>query len=302
MQNILCLGAATWDIIFRIETFPNQPTKVMAEDCVETCAGMASAAAMSIAALGGKAAIRARLGQDRQGERWLAGMTAAGVDVSRVERIAGARSGISTIIVDQDGERLIVPYFDPGLRAGLPEVEAATLESFDCFLVDTRWPEAAVQTLDYARQHGRLSLLDADIAPVPILQALVPLASHVIFSSEALSLLCGKGPTIAALRKAQTMTGALIGVTQGARGCSLLLDDELVEIPAPAVQAVDTLAAGDVFHGAYLLRLAEGATAIQAARFANVAASLKCTRFGGITGRPSRAEVEGLLASQAPRE
>ncbi len=302
MQNILCLGAATWDIIFRIESFPDHPTKVLAEDCVETCAGMASAAAMAIAALGGRAAVRARLGQDHQGERWLAGMTAAGVDVSRVERIEGARSGISTIVVDQCGERLIVPHYDPRLRTGIPDIEAASLDTFDCFLVDTRWPEAAAQTLDYARNHDRPALLDADIAPVAVLQALVPLASHVVFSSEALYLLCGEGPTARNLRKAQDMTKAIIGVTQGAKGCSLLLENQLVEVPAPAVHVIDTLAAGDVFHGAYLLKLSEGATPVQAARFANAAASLKCTRFGGIAGRPSRAEVDRFLASGVPPE
>jgi sulfofructose kinase len=63
-------------------------------------------------------------------------------------------------------------------------------------------------------------------------------------------------------------------------------------VPAPRVEVVDTLAAGDVFHGALALRLAEGATIDAAARFAVVAASLKCTRFGGRLGCPSRDEVE----------
>jgi sulfofructose kinase len=62
------------------------------------------------------------------------------------------------------------------------------------------------------------------------------------------------------------------------------------------VQVVDTLAAGDVFHGAFALALAEGQALAQAARFACHAASLKCTRFGGRLGCPAREEV---LASMA---
>jgi sulfofructose kinase len=63
-------------------------------------------------------------------------------------------------------------------------------------------------------------------------------------------------------------------------------------VPAPRIEAIDTLAAGDVFHGALALRLAEGAGIEEAARFACIAASLKCTRFGGRLGCPSRVEVE----------
>src|SRR5438094_413377 len=55
------------------------------------------------------------------------------------------------------------------------------------------------------------------------------------------------------------------------------------------------LAAGDVFHAAFALALAEGRAEAEALRFASAAAALKCTRFGGIVGAPTRAEVEHLL-------
>jgi sulfofructose kinase len=70
------------------------------------------------------------------------------------------------------------------------------------------------------------------------------------------------------------------------------------------IRPIDTLAAGDVFHGAFALALAEGCAEADALRFAAAAAAIKCTRFGGITGAPGRAEVEALLATAqggAPR-
>jgi sulfofructose kinase len=63
-----------------------------------------------------------------------------------------------------------------------------------------------------------------------------------------------------------------------------------------AVNAVDTLGAGDIFHGAFALALAEGKTEIAAMRFAAAAAGLKCARLGGSAGAPHRAEVDALLA------
>jgi sugar/nucleoside kinase (ribokinase family) len=61
------------------------------------------------------------------------------------------------------------------------------------------------------------------------------------------------------------------------------------------VRAVDTLAAGDVFHGAFALAIAEGRTTVAALRFAAAAAALKCTRIGGALATPRRADVEALL-------
>jgi sulfofructose kinase len=62
------------------------------------------------------------------------------------------------------------------------------------------------------------------------------------------------------------------------------------------VAAVDTLGAGDTFHGAFALALAEGCDLLTGMRFAAAAAALKCTRFGGIAGTPTRTEVDAFLA------
>ena len=67
------------------------------------------------------------------------------------------------------------------------------------------------------------------------------------------------------------------------------------ETPAFPVHTVDTLGAGDVFHGAFALGITEGQDLRTALRFASAAAALKCTRFGGAFAAPQRAEVEALL-------
>jgi sulfofructose kinase len=63
---------------------------------------------------------------------------------------------------------------------------------------------------------------------------------------------------------------------------------------------VDTLAAGDVFHGAFALAVGEGLATADAGRLASAAAALKCTRWGGRAGIPNRAEVEQFMASSSP--
>src|SRR5215813_7867404 len=71
----------------------------------------------------------------------------------------------------------------------------------------------------------------------------------------------------------------------------------LRQSPVFAVEAIDTLGAGDVFHGAFALALAAGRDVVAALRFAAAATGLKCTRLGGSMAAPRRAEVEALLAA-----
>ena len=58
---------------------------------------------------------------------------------------------------------------------------------------------------------------------------------------------------------------------------------------------VDTLGAGDVWHGAFALALGEGHDEHEAIRFASAVAAIKCTRFGGRAGVPDRTETEAFL-------
>jgi sulfofructose kinase len=88
-----------------------------------------------------------------------------------------------------------------------------------------------------------------------------------------------------------------VAVTDGANGAHWRQGGGIRHRPAFAVNSVDTLAAGDVFHGGFALALAEGQDEAESMRFASAAAALKCTRFGGIAGAPGRAEVEQLLAA-----
>ena len=71
----------------------------------------------------------------------------------------------------------------------------------------------------------------------------------------------------------------------------------MIHLPAFPVTAVETLGAGDTFHGAFALALAEGLAIAAAMRFAAAAAALRCTRSGGRTALPSRQEVMALLAA-----
>ena len=289
---LIAVGGICTTTLYRVPAVPAVPGKVLATDAAEVVDGMAVSAACAFVRLGGQGAVWGRVGVDPRGVGMRCELAAAGLDVSAVRSVPGGRSSIAVSIIDARGDRLVVPYHDASLDAAADWLPLERIASADFVHVDTRWPEGAAAALVAARAAGVPGMLDADIAPTDILARLVPLSSHAVFSDAGLFLHTGMSDLEAALRLVAADHPGHVGVSCGPDGYAWIEAGELWRVPAPRVEVVDTLAAGDVFHGALALRLAEGATIEAAARFAVVAASLKCTRFGGRLGCPSRDEVE----------
>ncbi|MCL2812069.1 MAG: PfkB family carbohydrate kinase [Clostridia bacterium] len=83
--------------------------------------------------------------------------------------------------------------------------------------------------------------------------------------------------------------------TLGEKGCVGLGPEGYFELPAFAVDVVDTVGAGDVYHGAFAAALVQGMGAKEAARYASATAAIKCTRIGGRAGIPDNATVQQFL-------
>ncbi|RUX26733.1 sugar kinase [Mesorhizobium sp. M7A.F.Ca.US.011.01.1.1] len=301
--KLLSVGALTLDTILRVETLPVHQGKFIASDGVQIASGMATSAACAAHRLGAEVSLWASAGDDAVADQLIAGIEAEGVDCTFVRRVRGARSALASILVDAHGERIIVPFYD-GLAQADPEaLPVADLMAFDAVLVDVRWPGAAALALRAARAIGRPAILDADTAPLQILEQLLPLATHIVASEPAARIVCGQAldPETACADLA-SRTDAFVAVTGGAAG-SWWHDRRagcVRHVAAPKIKAIDTLPAGDVFHGAFAVGLAEAMPVEQALRFASAAAALKCLRFGGRLGAPDRAETLAMVAATWP--
>ncbi|MGO6697120.1 sugar kinase [Rhizobium johnstonii] len=297
-RRVLCVGAAVMDTLFRVRTLPTGQGKILPYDMLQIAEGMASSAAFAVVRLGGDASLWGAVGNDAIGERIVADLSESGIDTSGMLRVEGARSAISTILVDDQGERLIVPFYDAGLHEAVKPVTRQDVSSFDAVLVDVRWPKLALRTLLAAREAGKPAILDGDVAGDGVIEMLAPAASHIVFSQPAAERLAGAAElvTVVGLLK-RKFEHAFISVTAGENG-SFWFDDltgDVFHLAAPKVRAVDTLAAGDVFHGAFALAVAEGLPIEETMRFSSMAAALKCQVFGGRIGAPTRAEVWDAL-------
>ncbi len=293
--RVICVGTAVVDTIFAVDRLPLAPGKNFARSVMQVGGGVAANAAVTVAALGGEGVLWSRVGDDPSGAQIVRELADWRVEVGAVQRVRGVSSSISTVLVDASGDRQIVNYLDPRLlldAAGLPFEDIARADALMC---DVRWLPAVTVALGEARARGRPRIVDFEVVPETGTEALLGMASHVAFAREALAEMAATGDVDEGLRRIAGRTGAWLAVTCGEQGVYWLQDGVIHHQPAYRVEVVDTLAAGDVFHGALALALAERQQIEPAVRFASAAAALKCTRFGGREGIPDRAAVERFV-------
>ncbi len=290
MADVLVIGSAVVDFVFATEELPTAPTKYRAEHAEIVGGGCAANAAVAVSRLGGRAYLGARLGDDQLGSLIIGDLEAEGVRTDLVQITPGGASSFSSIYVDASGERQIMNFRGSGLTdatawiAGVPQIGAV--------LADTRWPAAAIAGLELASVRNVPGVLDAE---APIDTQLLEHASHVAFSRQGLLSVSTETDLEAALRDVSARYPAWMCVTDGENGTFFLDQGSICTVPAFKVQVKDTLGAGDVWHGAFTLALAEGQDERASVRFANAAAALKCTTFGGRKGCPNRQAVDNLL-------
>ncbi|MEA2934963.1 MAG: sulfofructose kinase [Variibacter sp.] len=299
--RILCAGIAVHDHVFKLEFFPPAGAKKRAEDFVAVGGGCAANAAVAVARLGGEAALASPLGgpqgADRIGDWILEDLAREGVDSRRVVRVDGAVSPISAILVDGPGERLIVNHRDERLSAARIADPDAAIAGFDALLADNRFADFVLPLCHAARKLNLPVVLDGD-RPTVASDALLTACTHLVFAADGLRATAGCDDLSEALRTIAARTDAFVSVTNGDQGVLWLEGEGLQHMPAIPVQVIDTLGAGDVFHGAFVLALAEGRRIEEALAFATLGAAVKCTRFGGIAGAPRREEVLRLQAER----
>ena len=298
--HILCIGMPVRDLAFRIDAIPARGSKVPASQFEEIAGGNALNAAIGIMRLGGRAALCGPMGDTEEtSSRYIFDKLAEeGIVTRHLVHMPGLVTPISAIMIDPSGERTIITFRDPKLwNVRLPDSDIL-LRNCGAVLIESRCAAFATDLCAAARHRGIPVVVDVD-GTMSLREGLLTASSHLIFSSEALRATAGSDDDATALRKVATLTSSFLAATRGPQG-TIWLDEsgDLHETPAFPVHTVDTLGAGDIFHGAFALAMIENQDIPAALRFASAAAALKCTRFGGAFACPQRAEVEAFLAER----
>jgi sulfofructose kinase len=298
--RVACVGHASVDHVFELDgAMPREATKTVASNYRLRAGGMSLHAAIAAARLGGAVRMLGRVGDDAPAAFLRARLDAEGVDAQGLECVRGGSTSLASVVVDAAGARQITVYRGDALVRAHP-LDTRQLEGADLVLTDPRWPEGAAAALRWARERGVPSLLDADVAPVEVLEALLPLPRWVAFSEPGLDLWARGAARDAALERAVARGPELAVVTLGPKGARWLAQGGagVHRTPAPAVRSLDTTGAGDVFHAALGIALAERRAGDEAVAWACAAAAFKCERGGGAEGAPTRHALQTWLSAR----
>lgn len=295
MTRVLLIGIAVQDFVYAVDKIPTRPEKTRARNLAVVGGGLAGNAAVAVARLGGSASLITRLGEDIVGRAIQEDFAREGVSTAMTRTFPGRRSPTSAILVDAEGERLVVSYSDPELPTSTEWLPDTLPDGTNAVLGDSRWEQGAKHLFQIAAKAGTPAVFDLDRAVAD--QGVIAAASHTAMSMQALRELTGGTDPVAGLKALRARFPGWLCVTDGTRGCWWTDGKAIRHTPAFAVTTVDTLGAGDTFHGALALALGEGLTIPEAVRFASAAAALKCATFGGRAGIPTRSALDAFLAS-----
>ena len=293
-------GVNAVDHLLVVPEFPHSDTKARLIEHKQGAGGQTASAIVALQRLGMRTTYAGRFGSDAEGRFGLQSLKDEGVDVEFAEVIEGARTQVGYIIIEaQRGERTVIWNRDERLAYSTDDAPTEFAGRARVIHLDSHDPLACARMAQAARTAG--TIVSADIDNVyEGLAELLPLIDVLISSKELPLLLTGISDPHAALTEIKSRYGcALVGLTKGGRGATVLCEGEFLETPAFQVPGgcVDTTGAGDAFHGGFLYAMLQGEEIETSMKIGCAVAALGCRVLGARSGLPTRAELDAFLAS-----
>jgi sugar/nucleoside kinase (ribokinase family) len=297
--DILCIGHAAFDLSVLVESFPLEDSKCEIPELRESGGGPAANAAYLLSAWGVRCGFAGLIGPDRYGQRLREEFQSVGTDISLMEARPGHATPVSIIVINKkNGTRTIVNRKVPAAPLQLDEA-ALTVLTPRVLLFDGHELQASQAALRVFP--GAISILDAGSwreGTSHLAGQVDYLAASERFALQAtgFSNLSDAGAQRACVRRLRELYPAIVIVTLGAVG--LIADDGggFCHLPAYPAAAVDTTAAGDIFHGALAYAVAHSWSFLDSLRFASLTASISVRAAGGRSSIPPLKTVQEEFA------
>lgn len=257
--------------------------------------GPTGTALATVSALGGKARLFTRLGDDEFAQIILSRLQSFAIDTSAVLFDPGKMSPVTFIYVEEHTRRRYVRYTrGDAAPLGATDVPPTILEGARLLYVDGEAPAAQIAAAERARAAGITVLLDAR-RMAPGIGELLGL-SNIVIASERVAGELSRSPDVGKTLLELTRMGADVAVlTMGDEGCVGLHGEKLVRQEALTVEIIDRTGAGSVFRGAFAYAWTQGWPLEKALPFANATAALNCASLGAQSGIPTAEAVTQKL-------
>lgn len=292
--SVTVIGSYMMDLIAYAPRRPFPGETIRGDSFVTALGGKGFNQAVAAARAGASTQMLGRLGTDEFGDQFIAALIAENISILGVERDATNGTGVGLPVVETGGENsiIIVPRSNDGADELFVQRNAQQIKDAQILLLQLELPLAgAVAAAKIAKAAGVRVVLNP--APAAQVDQFTGLIDVIVPNEIEFATLAGESGTMVerAIELRTRMKCSDLVITLGSKGVYVLDGDQLVEIAAPVVTAIDTIGAGDTFCGYLAARLALGDSVIKAAQIAVKAASISVTRSGGALSAPYSNEV-----------
>jgi len=296
---VIGIGQCSLDYLALAEGYPEIDTKKELLEWHEQCGGPVATALVALSRLGVGCRFYGVTGDDEAGERIRLSLIDEGVDARGLIKREGSSSQKAFIFIEKKTAQRTIFWKRPSGEALRPEdLGVDFLEGCGFLLLDGLMSEVSLYAAEKARSLKIPVMLDAGSVR-PGMVGTARLSDYLVASREFAKGM-GWDPVPDVLRRQKDKLGVnCLTITLGRQGSITVCQDEVFEVPAFKVDAVDTTGAGDVFHGGYIYGLLKGWQIRDTLKFASAMAALKCTKIGGRAGIPRLHEVKRFFEERS---
>ncbi len=306
-HTVAAVGVHVLDThVLGISSLPEGSEGQLVEAIRMSPAGTAGGTAVVLSRLGATVRSYGAVGDDPVGDTLLALLAREGVDTAGLVRTDAAQTSASVLPVRPNGDRPAWHCIGANGAFTLDHLPDDLLDGIDHLHLggpEFLGGEAAGRLLARARAAGVTTSVDVLAPGDPDMLAWIadalPHTDHLLPNDEQVLGFTGAADLAAGARALLEHGVGHVAVTQGRRGALVAGPDGVVEIPAYAVDVVDTTGCGDAFSAGYLRGLSLGRTPAAAAALGCATAAQVAQGLGTDAGTYDLAAVEAFAAEAA---
>lgn len=291
-MKILCIGHAAYDITIPVNGFPKENTKNRVTERIECGGGPAANAAYLLGKWGMDTTFVGIVGNDQYGKKIKEELKTVGVNTDYLVMSDEGTTTSSFVIANKEnGTRTILTYRPSSLKMSTIQMN----EKPDVILMDGQEYECSKEIL---KQYPKaISIIDAGRAVDEVIE-LCSMVDYVVCSKDFAEqvtgeVLDGSGKQYQTVIKSlQDKFHTNIIITLESAGCLYECEGQIKIMPSLKMQAVDTTAAGDIFHGAFTYAISNQYSLEDSLKIGNIAGAISVTRIGSKNSMPEKEEMK----------
>ena len=301
MSKITIIGSFVMDNVARMKKFPQAGETILGTSLGIFPGGKGANQCISVARLGGDVEMIGMLGNDANGETFRKILKDEGVKADNVFS-CDLPTAIAQIQINEEGQNRICVIPSANYEFGFKELDKVDEIIKNTQLVILQLElrlDVTKEIIRRAHKYGVKILLNPAPA-VKLEDEILALVDYITPNETELSILTDM-PTetdeevIAAANKLIANGTKVVVATLGSKGALIADKDSARIVSGYKVKAVDTVAAGDSFNGAFAVALTEGKSVEDAVKFANAMGALTVQKEGAIPSLHTREQVEAFI-------